>query len=237
MMADKTVYPNLRSIFVTGHSSGGQIVQRYALASKINVELARAGVIVKYFVANPSSYTYLDGLRPILPPMSDLACRFCVNTSIAKAAYQFAVPDDSVVSGCPGYNDYGFGLLGDTVPYFSTASSAPISQLKELYSKKIVNYVSGESDVCDSPWMLAHNCTACDPDDGGFETTCGDMLQGHCRMERAHAFVQAVQLYYKGAARSHRLISVPYVGHNGCAIFQSAEVLNAMFGSGPEVVV
>mmetsp|Transcript_66141 Transcript_66141/g.158216 ORF Transcript_66141/g.158216 Transcript_66141/m.158216 type:complete len:411 (+) Transcript_66141:74-1306(+) len=225
IMSNKQVYPNIRRIFVAGHSSGGQIVQRYALASTLDGTL---GVPVEYFVANPSSYTYLDGKRPVLPALESEGCLFCVNKSIAGATYTFQEPEEAA-SKCPGYNDYGFGLLGTLVPYYTTSSSAPLLRLKELYGDKSVNYVSGESDVCNRPWMESHSCTSCDPDDGGFETTCGDMLQGHCRMERAHAFAQAIKLYYKGHARSHRLLSVPGVGHNGCAIFQSPEVLGVMF--------
>jgi hypothetical protein len=34
-LADRTVFPNLARVVVSGHSAGGQIVQRYALFSKL----------------------------------------------------------------------------------------------------------------------------------------------------------------------------------------------------------
>jgi hypothetical protein len=48
-------------------------------------------------------------------------------------------------------------------------------------------------------------------------------------MARAHAFAQYVQHVYAGAQLDHRLVSVPHVGHNGCAMFQSPEAIAAMF--------
>ena len=42
-------------------------------------------------------------------------------------------------------------------------------------------------------------------------------------MARLHAFAQHVQAYYEQgeAAQTHTLMSVPYVGHSGCGMFQS----------------
>src|SRR5215468_10453185 len=67
-LARRAILPNLRTIVVAGHSAGGQFVSRYAMAN-----LAHEGLVVPvtYVVANPSSYAYLDGLRPTvsaLPP-------------------------------------------------------------------------------------------------------------------------------------------------------------------------
>jgi pimeloyl-ACP methyl ester carboxylesterase len=59
-LARRDLFPNLRAIVVTGHSAGGQVVNRYAAANKVESSL---GVPVRYVVANPSSYLYLDGRR------------------------------------------------------------------------------------------------------------------------------------------------------------------------------
>ena len=44
-------------------------------------------------------------------------------------------------------------------------------------------------------------------------------------MERLHAFSQYVQLFYDQgeATLTHKLMSVPDVGHSGCGMFQSAQ--------------
>lgn len=58
--ADKKLYPNLNYVVLMGHSAGGQFLSRYAAASTVEPE----GVKVRYVVANPSSYLYLDKSRP-----------------------------------------------------------------------------------------------------------------------------------------------------------------------------
>jgi len=60
-LARKDVFPNLKVIVVAGHSAGGQFVTRYEMANKVHDSL---GVPITYVVANPSSYAYLDSLRP-----------------------------------------------------------------------------------------------------------------------------------------------------------------------------
>ncbi len=58
---DRAIFPNLKTIVVSGHSAGGQFVERYAMASTVHDSLA---VKPSYVVMNPSSYAYLDELRP-----------------------------------------------------------------------------------------------------------------------------------------------------------------------------
>jgi pimeloyl-ACP methyl ester carboxylesterase len=60
-LARKDVFPNLRNIVVAGHSAGGQFVTRYEMANRVHDTL---GVPVTYVVSNPSSYAYLDPMRP-----------------------------------------------------------------------------------------------------------------------------------------------------------------------------
>src|SRR4051794_16198045 len=55
-------FPNLTRIIIAGHSAGGQFTHRYAAANGqdgINVSIP-----MRYVVANPSSYLYIDGARP-----------------------------------------------------------------------------------------------------------------------------------------------------------------------------
>lgn len=68
-------FPMLRTIVVVGHSAGGQTVQRYALMTHLrpgalahDPSLApmpgvRPEVEVRFVVANPSSYAYLNNMR------------------------------------------------------------------------------------------------------------------------------------------------------------------------------
>jgi hypothetical protein len=61
-LARKDAFPNLKIIVVAGHSAGGQFVNRYEMSNRVHETL---GVPVKYVVANPSSYAWIDSTRPI----------------------------------------------------------------------------------------------------------------------------------------------------------------------------
>ena len=63
LLADKNVFPNLKEIVMTGHSAGGQLIQRYAAGSEIDKSFP--SIHFRYVVANPGSYLYLTKNRPI----------------------------------------------------------------------------------------------------------------------------------------------------------------------------
>jgi pimeloyl-ACP methyl ester carboxylesterase len=75
-LADKRLFPELRQVVLMGHSAGGQYLSRYAAAARP----APAGVAVRYVIANPSSYLYLDRWRP------------------------------APVAGCAGFNRWKYGM-------------------------------------------------------------------------------------------------------------------------------
>ncbi|MDZ4801904.1 MAG: hypothetical protein SGI92_27430 [Bryobacteraceae bacterium] len=79
-VANKTRFPALQEIVLAGHSAGGQFVQRYLAINRAHPKLA---VPIRYVVANPSTYMYLDAWRP----------------------------NPAAVKACPGYNQYKFGLI------------------------------------------------------------------------------------------------------------------------------
>ena len=54
-LADRRLFPNLKQVVVAGHSGGGQVVQRYAIAGRADEQLIRENIGVRYVVANPSS--------------------------------------------------------------------------------------------------------------------------------------------------------------------------------------
>ncbi|WP_310631497.1 alpha/beta hydrolase [Paraburkholderia sp.] len=71
-LADRTRFPNLRHVIFAGHSGGGQVVQRYAVAARDLGALAQAGIDVRYVVSSPSTYAYFDAERPT--PVDARAC-------------------------------------------------------------------------------------------------------------------------------------------------------------------
>jgi len=56
-------FPNLRWVVITGHSAGGQFVQRYAAFTDIDQKSEPNAALVKFVPSNPSSYLYLNEYR------------------------------------------------------------------------------------------------------------------------------------------------------------------------------
>ena len=217
-LADRALYPNLRAIVVAGHSAGGQVLQRYALGTPVHDEIVTRGIEIRYLPANPSSFVYLDGERPVLG--SQDCPTFCTNDSIAGRQFEFVTP--AAADSCLGrYNDYRYGLE-DLNEYMSQLGA---EAMLESYSKRQVYYVQGLADTCNEAF-------GCDCDDGGLATGCESMLQGYCRLWRGYAFWQHVQRVYgrRGVPGPvHAVVPVDGVGHDGCATFQAPEVQAAMF--------
>ena len=65
-LANKSAFPNLKTIVVAGHSAGGQFSNRYEMANLVHEEV---GIPITYVVSNPSSFAYLDSMLP-----TSLAC-------------------------------------------------------------------------------------------------------------------------------------------------------------------
>lgn len=57
------LFPNLKWIVITGHSAGGQFVQRYAAFTDIDLRPKPNSALVKFVPSNPSSYVYLNEYR------------------------------------------------------------------------------------------------------------------------------------------------------------------------------
>jgi pimeloyl-ACP methyl ester carboxylesterase len=67
-LADRSLFPNLKTVVLAGHSGGGQLVQRYAAVGKAAAVLSSAGIHLRFVVANPSSYLYFSDERPAAAP-------------------------------------------------------------------------------------------------------------------------------------------------------------------------
>ena len=116
-----------------------------------------------------------------------------------------------------------------------TLPPPPCRRLKRFKVRDVV-YLSGESDVCDAPFMTASSCApGCSVEDGGLDVSCEAETQGWCRMARIHAFLQYSRAFY-GEPELHALLSVPHVGHCLCGIFQNEKFYaNALRPAAPPV--
>jgi hypothetical protein len=116
---DKSKYPNLTQIIVTGHSAGGQFVNRYAAGNQVN---KKGKLPIKYVIANPSSYLYF--------------------TKDRWFGSSLRIPDFVSKKICPNYNDYKYGLDNRNT-YMSTLSGFG---LRAQYASRNVVYLLGKED-------------------------------------------------------------------------------------------
>jgi len=66
-LADKAIFPNLRTLVIAGHSAGGQFVNRYQMANRLHETVTNLrNIQISYVIANPSSYTYPEAFVPFL---------------------------------------------------------------------------------------------------------------------------------------------------------------------------
>jgi pimeloyl-ACP methyl ester carboxylesterase len=98
-LADRNIFPNLKQVVIAGHSGGGQVVQRYAIATEGEGALTSAQISVRYVVANPSSYAYFSAERP----------------------------EPQIAAACPGYNNWKYGMEARP-PYVAAPTPAELEQ-------------------------------------------------------------------------------------------------------------
>ncbi|OKO77381.1 alpha/beta hydrolase [Bradyrhizobium sp. AS23.2] len=98
-LSDRRIFPNLKQVVVAGHSGGGQVAQRYAIAGKGEATLSRQHIDVRYVVANPSSYAYFSDTRPV----------------------------QAIAASCPGFNNWKYGM-DQRPPYLADATPVALEK-------------------------------------------------------------------------------------------------------------
>jgi pimeloyl-ACP methyl ester carboxylesterase len=119
-LADRSLYPDLAQVVLGGHSGGAQVLQRYAVVGRGEAALTKAGVRVRYVIANPSSYVYFSEDRP------------ASTTSFAR-----------YTGSCKGFNRWKYGVE-EAPPYVGQDSFA---SMEERYSRRDVIYLLGTADT------------------------------------------------------------------------------------------
>jgi pimeloyl-ACP methyl ester carboxylesterase len=213
-LADKQAFPNLKAIVVAGHSAGGQFVTRYEMANRIHDTL---GVSITYVVANPSSYAYLDALRPnarayastasapgyIPAPPADAPAT--AGGSAAATSGAFRTFGDE--RNCTTFNQWPYGLQKRT----GYTEKLTDEQLKKQLVARPTTYLLGELDILPL---------------GGFDASCPAMAQGPTRLARGQAFSKYVN---EKLGAQHETVVVPLCGHNARCMFTSDAALPLVF--------
>ena len=159
-LARKETFPQLKGIVVAGHSAGGQFVARYAMANRVHDAL---GVGVRYVVANPSSYAYLDPARPL--PVGTIASH--------RLATPAAFKPFAEVDRCASYDRWPYGLR-HRVGYTRRLA---VHELTRQLTSRPTTYLLGGQDVLPQ---------------AGFDASCPAMAQGPSRLARGLAFARYV---------------------------------------------
>jgi len=204
-LARKEVFPNLRTIVVAGHSGGGQFVQRYELTNQVH---ERLGVAITYVVANPSSYAYLDGLRPTPSAVpSDIAAASpgYIPPPPAKPPAPFVPFSDA--RNCTAYDVWPYGLKNRT-GYIARLTD---DELKKQLVSRPTTYLLGELDIL--PLY-------------GFDSSCSAGAQGPTRLARGLAYGRYVNEMH--GAR-HNVLVVPACGHSARCMFTADPALAVIF--------
>ena len=129
-------FPDLEMITLTGHSAGGQLTQRMAATSPVPEQLCgEFGVGIRFVVANPSSYVYMDDQRRKSGTLS-----------------QFEVPNTT----CDDYNEWKYGLE-DLYTYPNRVGR---DSIRSMFGKRKVIYLLGEEDDNPTASGLDKSCAA-----------------------------------------------------------------------------
>jgi hypothetical protein len=115
-----TVFPSLNMVVVTGHSAGGQFVSRHAAGTQTTAP-------VRFVPSNPSSWLYLDALRPA-----------------PGSTTSFRALTTSEINACSSYNRYKYGLSGGLNPYMTISGAALI---RTQFATREVIYLLGDQDT------------------------------------------------------------------------------------------
>ncbi len=202
-LARRDSFPNLKLIVVAGHSAGGQFINRYQMSSVVHETL---GVPVRYVVANPSAYTYLDALRPTTGAVpADIAAGAPGYTPAIKAPAPFVAFADA--RHCTTYDKWPYGLA-DRVGYAARVST---EQLKKQLAERPAAFLLGELDIL--PLY-------------SFDMTCAAMAQGPTRLARGLAYVKHVNEGYGGKNAG---LVIPACGHSARCMFTSERALPLLF--------
>ena len=130
-LANTNHFPNLKQIFIAGHSAGAQFSQLYSAGN--SMEEKYTNINFGYWIANSQFFLYTNPNR-----WSD-------------TDGDFIVPDESL---CQGYDEYPRGMV-DRNTFMNKLSSEKIIQ---NISKRKVTLLLGEEDVTNS--ALTTTCYA-----------------------------------------------------------------------------
>jgi pimeloyl-ACP methyl ester carboxylesterase len=182
-------FPNLQMIVVAGFSGGGQLAHRYAATN--NREGNLSGIQMRYVVASPSSYLYLDNRRPYSDESEGVGVPY---VCAGFPCTWYPRPGFYSAPMCPlSYNQWKYGLE-DLNNYAGAVGVATIRQ--RLTSRNVIVLIGTEDNT----------------DSNDLDTSCPAMLQGPNRYDRAHRLIDYLDERFP--THRHWLIEVVGAHHD-----------------------
>jgi hypothetical protein len=135
---------------------------------------------------------------------------------VKGTAWQYAKPSATDISNCPDYNDWhsGFSNMAAESPY---AVAVGASTMTSQFQQREVYFMIGGNDN--------------DPNNSSLDKSCGSMMQGAHRFERANVYFKYLGYYFGNSIYSnHFLDTVPGVAHSHSGMFTSTEGKKYLFG-------
>lgn len=198
------LFPSLAHIDVSGHSAGGQYTQLYSLTTP-NPDLHPL-LSYRFFVMNPSNYSYLNNLRPSPSVVGLYESPVILSGGILKMKPEYLAE----AGNCPTtYDHYKYGLQNRN-PY---ASQFPIAGLITQFIKRKVYYFLGELDI--------------NQNDDELDKSCPAQLEGAYRLIRGQKFFNFLNQFYP--TNQHNLGVVPDVAHDANGMYNSTAVKTVLF--------
>jgi hypothetical protein len=137
-LSNHLLLPNLESVVLVGYAGGALMVQRYAVAGRGGDALVHAGIRLRYVVANPSSYLYFTGERPVPGAVGE---------------FDFAVPSRE----CSNDNNRWRYGVKDPPPY---SADSDFASLEQRYIKRDVIYLLGADALDPNETSFDLSCEA-----------------------------------------------------------------------------
>lgn len=183
-------FPNLELIVVAGHSAGGQFTHRYAATNGRDGNLP--GIRMRYVVANPSSYLYLNERRPHYDGSPGASVPY------VSGCIGYPCGLNEGFSGAPScrftYDNWRYGLE-DLYPY--AAAVGPEAIRERLLGRPVIVLLG----------MLDN-----DPSDDSMDTSCPASLQGPHRYARGHRLLAYLDDQFP--SHHHFIVEVDDAGHS-----------------------
>lgn len=203
-------WPSLRSITIAGFSAGAQMVQHYI---GFAAGEAAGHVAIRYVVADPGTWLYLDDLRP-QPALDGQAVDWSKCSGGADFLGNCKLEFTNMQAQCPRLNRWKYGT--DGLPRILRRGAA---EARARYAEADIRYLEGALDSGAAPGA-AYKI---------LDKSCAASAQGPYRLQRGIAYAQYDRTVL-APGKQRKVVVVPGCAHDAACVFASDAARAALFG-------